>query len=88
MDPVQKAVDIIKSLSPDKLYAALYVLELIAFGDSKTGSEDTLALKAFAATCEEEELTLDEMAQVAEGETELKSGLGVKAEDVWKELDV
>ncbi|MBF7084393.1 hypothetical protein IT084_15680 [Desulfallas sp. Bu1-1] len=47
-----------------------------------------LALKDLEMTCEEEELTPDEMARVAEGERELKAGLGVKYEQsIWDDLE-
>ncbi|MCL6479290.1 MAG: hypothetical protein K6T65_12930 [Peptococcaceae bacterium] len=86
MNPVQKAINIIENLSAEKLYAALYVLELIASGDVKTDSQDILALEAFEMSCEKEELTPSEVAAVIKGESELEAGMGVKAEDVWKEL--
>jgi len=86
MNPVQKAINIIENLSAEKLYAALYVLELIASGDVKTNSQDILALEAFEMSCEEEELTPSEVVAVIKGESELEAGMGVKAEDVWKKL--
>ncbi|MDR9785816.1 MAG: hypothetical protein RJR37_00795 [Peptococcaceae bacterium MAG4] len=86
MNPIQRAISIIEKLPSEKLYAALYLLELIAAGEIKTDSEDILALKTFEMSCEEEELTPDEIARIQEGEAELRSGLGVKAEDVWEEV--
>lgn len=87
MNPVQRAISIIEGLSPKKLYAALYILEMLSSEkDKDLDLEDVLVLKAFETSCEEEELTPLEAARVTEGEAELKAGLGVKAEDVWKEL--
>lgn len=86
MDPVRKAIDIIEKLPSQKLYAALYLLEMIASADLNSEPEDILALHSFWVNCEEEELTSGEIAQICEGEAELKAGLGVKADDVWKEL--
>lgn len=80
VNPVQKAIDIIQKLSDEKLYATLYLLELIAVGDLKSESEDILALKSFEMNCKEEEATPDEMSQICESEAEIKAGFGIKAE--------
>lgn len=87
LNPVQKAINIIENLSADKLYVALYILELIA-ASGEVDSQDILVLKAFEMTCEEEELSPSEIVAVAEGESELKDGMGVRAEDVWKKLGI
>jgi len=90
MDLSQRAVEIIKRLPRERLYVALYILELLANKRDEVNNEieEMLALKAFEASCEEEEITPEEKESIARGEAEVKAGLGVKAEDVWKELGV
>ncbi|MEW6274065.1 MAG: hypothetical protein AB1556_02995 [Bacillota bacterium] len=90
MDLSQRAVEIIKRLPRERLYVALYILELLANKRDEVSNEieEMLALKAFEASCEEEEITPEEKESIARGEAEVKAGLGVKAEDVWKELGI
>lgn len=90
MDLSQRAVEIIKRLPRERLYVALYILELLANKRDEVNNEieEMLALKVFEASCEEEEITPEEKESIARGEAEVKAGLGVKAEDVWKELGI
>lgn len=50
------------------------------------GAEIEKVFKVFEETLEEEELSPDEIKRVEEGKEQIKLGLGVKANDVWKEL--
>ncbi|NPV73341.1 MAG: hypothetical protein HPY89_06030 [Pelotomaculum sp.] len=87
VDPRQKAVEIIEGLSSEKVTAALLVLEIIAGASEEVSNiMDYIALKIFEASCEEEDLTPEEKESIVRGEAEIKAGLGVKADDVWKEL--
>lgn len=87
MDPKKKAVEIIEGLSEERVAAAIQILEIIAGANEKINNiMDYIALKAFEASCEEEDLTPEEKEGIAQGEAEIKAGLGVKADDVWKEL--
>jgi len=87
IEPRQKAVEIIEGLSEERVMAAIQILEIIAGASEKINNiMDYIALKAFEASCEEEDLTPEEKESIEQGEAEIKAGLGVKADDVWKEL--
>lgn len=86
MDLVKKAVEIINGFSSGKLEAAIKLLELLeGAGDDKL---DEIVLGAWEATLEEEELTPEEKERMAQSEEEVKAGLGIKAEDIFAELEV
>jgi hypothetical protein len=83
----QKAVQIIDGLSEERVAVAIQVLEIIAGASEEISNfMDFIALKVFEASCDEEDLTLEEKDSIHKGEAEIKAGLGVKADDVWKEL--
>lgn len=48
--------------------------------------EEWLILKEFEDSLEEGEITLEEAEEIVQSIAELDADLGVKAEDVWKEL--
>lgn len=85
---VQRAVRIIESLPPEKLYVALYLLEHLT-GQVFQGDNDVdlaIRLAAFEMSCETETVTPEEALEIEKGFAEIEAGQGVKAEDVWKEL--
>lgn len=43
-------------------------------------------IREFEGSLEEEEITPEEAEVMTKSEADIKAGLGVKAEDVWKEL--
>jgi len=89
IDPRQKAVKIIDGLSEERVKAAIQVLEIIAGASEEISNiMDYIALKAFEASCEEEDLTPEEKESIDQGEAEIRAGLMVKADDVWKELGI
>ncbi len=75
MSALEKAVNLLKSLSSEKLDIALYVIE-------------SLAVKEQIELLDQEELTLEEIVIINNSIRELESGLGVNAEDVWKEAGI
>ena len=85
---VQRAVRIIESLPPEKLYVALYLLEYLGGQASQGDSDVDLAIRlaAFERFCRTEAVTPEEAMGVEKGFAEIEAGQGVKAEDVWKEL--
>lgn len=67
----------------------MQILEIIAGASEKTENiMGYIALKAFEASCEEVELTPEEKECIDRGNAEIRAGLKVKAEDVWKELGI
>ena len=85
----QKAVEIIEKLSEERAALAMQILEIIAEASEKTENiMGYIALKAFEASCEEVELTPEEKECLDQGKAEIEAGLKVRAEDVWKELDI
>lgn len=50
--------------------------------------KELIELIKFEKSCETEEITAEEKEAIIQGEAEIKAGLGVKAEDVWKELGI
>jgi len=85
---VQRAVRIIESLPPEKLYVALYFLEHLTGQVSQGDSDVDLAIQlaAFEMSCQTEAVTPEELVEIKKGFAEIEAGQGVKAEDVWKEL--
>ncbi|MBP7331578.1 MAG: hypothetical protein KBA08_04625 [Firmicutes bacterium] len=89
INPKQKAVQIIEKLSEEKAAAAMQILEIIAGASEETENiMRHIASKAFEASCEEVELTPEEKECLDQGKAEIEAGLKVRAEDVWKELDI
>jgi len=61
MDPRQKAVEIIEGLSEERVMAAIQILEIIAGAGEKINNiMNYIALKAFEASCAEEDITPEE----------------------------
>ncbi|HZK44179.1 MAG TPA: hypothetical protein VFC73_07825 [Syntrophomonadaceae bacterium] len=75
MSSLEKAVNLLKGLSSEKLDIALHVIE-------------SLAIKEQVELFDKEELTLEEVTIVNNAIRELENGLGVEAEDVWKEAGI
>ena len=75
MTALERAVLLLQGLSPDKLDIAVYILE-------------SLALKQKVENLTSEELTAEEAILVDNALAELNDGLGVKAEDVWREAGI
>lgn len=75
MSTLEKAVNLLKGLSPEKLDVALYVIE-------------SLVVKEQIDLLNQEELTPEEVVIINNAIRELESGLGVDAEDVWKEAGI
>lgn len=86
MDPVKKAIEMINELPLKKLEAALKLLEILK--DADNAKLDEIIYKAWEASLDEDELTPEEKEQLTRAEAEIKAGLGIKAEDVWRELDL
>lgn len=86
MDPVKKAIEMINELPLKKLEAAIKLLEILKDADS--AKLDEIIYKAWEASLDEDELTPEEKEQLTRAEAEIKAGLGIKAEDVWRELDL
>lgn len=85
---VQRAIRILESLPPEKLYVALYLLEHLT-GQAQHSDSDiemVLRLAAFEISCPTEAVTSEEAAEIEKGFAEIEAGQGAKAEDVWKEL--
>ena len=76
--------NILKELPTEKIYIAVQFIKFLA----KTDDIQTVAWKILEATCEEEELTPEEELMIAEGRAEIEAGLGIDAEEVWKELGI
>jgi hypothetical protein len=67
MDPRQKAIEIIEGLSEERVMAAIKILEIIAGAGEKINNiMNYIALKAFEASCEEEDITPEEIVFSAE----------------------
>lgn len=75
MPTLEKAVTLLKSLSPDKLEIAVYLLE-------------SLAIKQKIESMNIEEITPEEAMIIDAALAELESGLGVEADSVWKEAGI
>lgn len=86
MDPVKKAIEMINELPLKKLEAALKLLEILK--DADNAKLDEIIYNAWEASLDEDELTPEEKEQLTRAEAEIKAGLGIKAEDVWRELDL
>lgn len=84
MNLVEKVIEILEELPPEKLETAIKLLEILkAAGSDKLGE---IIYNAWEAALEEEELTPEEQTRMIQSETEVKTGLGIKAEDVWQEF--
>lgn len=86
MDPVKKAIEMINELPLKKLEAALKLLEILK--DADNAKLDEIIYNAWEASLDEDELTPEEKEQLTRAEAEIKAGLGIKAEDVWREMDL
>ncbi|MDD2443523.1 MAG: hypothetical protein PHS52_03370 [Desulfotomaculaceae bacterium] len=75
MTTLEKAINLLKVLSVEKLQIALYILE-------------SLAVKEQIESMGVEELTPEEALIVDAAILELENGLGVGAKDVWREAEV
>lgn len=75
MSTFERAVKLLKDLSPEKLDIAVYILE-------------SLTVKQKVESLTEEELTPEEALLINSALAELDSGLGVEAESVWKEAGI
>lgn len=86
MDPVKKGIEMINGLPPEKLEAAIKLMEILKV--AKNHSLDEIIYKAWEATLEEEELSPEEKEQLTQTEAEVNAGYYYKAEDVWRELGI
>ena len=84
MNLLEKTIEILEKLPPEKLKAAVKLLEILKGADNAKLEE--IIYTAWEATLEEEELTPEEQTLLIQSEAEVKAGLGIKAEDVWREL--
>lgn len=75
MSTLEKAVTLLKGLSPEKLDLVVYILE-------------SLVIKQKIEAMNIEELTPEEARIIDIALAELESGLGVEARSVWREAGV
>lgn len=75
MSTLEKAVTLLKGLSPEKLDLVVYILE-------------SLVIKQKIEAMNIEELTPEEARIIDIALAELESGLGVEAQSVWREAGV
>jgi hypothetical protein len=75
MSTLEKAMVLLKSLSPEKLDIVIYLME-------------SLMVKQQLETMDIEEITPEDAIIIDAALAELESGLGVDAESVWKEAGI
>jgi hypothetical protein len=75
MSTLEKAMVLLKSLSPKKLDIVIYLME-------------SLMVKQQLETMDIEEITPEDAIIIDAALAELESGLGVDAESVWKEAGI
>ena len=75
MSTLEKAMVLLKSLSPEKLDIVIYLME-------------SLMVKQQIEAMDIEEITPEDAIIIDAALAELESGLGVDAESVWKEAGI